>query len=219
MKSIIIFLDGLAPLIPIFYILKFKKKGVLKELIFLFVFLVLQFIFNTIANVLSYYPFSNYFVYHIGLPVSFLALLFFLNGSRGIIYYSKIQFIIGLCLFFIFILNSLFFEKIITFNSISYSLCSLYILTVCMKYFWLKANTNGTNEILKEPYFWFISSFFIYYCSSFIAFSSYHYFIKYNDQSAGIVWRFHNVMFLVMCILISKGVKLKHLCQAKSFFL
>ena len=215
MEWLIVNLDALAPLIPLLYLLKYKKAGILKELFWLFVFLFAQFIFNEYADVLSYWPPSNYWVYHINLLYSFMALLFFLKQQGKEIFFDLTSFNIGLGLLFIFILNTLFFEQINTFNSFSYSLCSVYILIICLRYFWLKVKLDNANDILRQPDFWFISGLFIYYCSSFIVFFSYKIFIITNDQMAGKTWQFQSVMLLIMCILISKGIKLKHTCRVQ----
>lgn len=209
MKFLMIYLDGLAPLIPIFYLLKYRKKRLLKELSFLLIYLLCLFIFNTLADILSFWPFKYYFIYHIGLPISFLFLILFFKSNSEEIYYNSLFYKIGLWLIILFVLNSLLFEKISSFNSISYTLCSFYVLAVCLRYFWLKANSDNSKDILCQHDFWFISGFFIYYCSSFIVFSAYKSFIETNDQSAWIGWQFQSFMLLVMCILIAKGVKLK----------
>ena len=209
---LIINLDALAPLIPIFYIVKYKKEGLLKELFSLFLYLLSLFYFNEVADILSYWPTPNYWVYHINLLYTFFALLFFLKYLGKRIFYNIIFFHSGIGLIFLFIINTILFEKIATFNSISYSIASIYILIICLKYFWLKVKSNNSNDILKEPEFWFISALFIYYCSSVIVFFSYKFFIKTNDQMAGITWKFQSVMLVIMCILLTKGIKLKRAC-------
>jgi hypothetical protein len=212
MKLIMIYLDGIAPLIPVLYSLTFRKQ-ILKELFFLIIYLLSQFIFNTLADILSYYPFPNYFVYHLALPISFLSLIFFFKQNGKKIFYTSVFYKTGLFLIIFFILNSLFFEKINSFNSISYTLSSLYILVVCLNYFWLKINSDSSKDILSQPDFWFISGFFIYYCSSFIVFSVYKFFIESNDQLAWVAWQFQSCMLLVMCVMITKGIKQKYKCQ------
>jgi hypothetical protein len=213
MKLLMIYLDGLAPLVPIFYLLFNRKYRYLKGLFFLLIYLFSLFSFNTLADILSFYPFPNYFVYHAELPVSFLSLLFFFRSNSEEIFYDSRFHKIGLGLILFFILNSLLFEKINSFNSVSFTLCSLYILSVCLKYFWLKSNFKGSKDILVEADFWFISGFFIYYCSSFIVFFAYKFFIETNDQLAWIAWQFQSFTLLIMCILITKGIKQKFKCQ------
>ncbi len=209
MIFIITYLDSVAPLIPILIFLKPGNRKVLKEYAFLFIYFLSILFFHTIANILSFYPFPNYFVYHISLPVTFCSLLLFLRKIRSSIF-LKIQFFkFGLVLVFLVILNSLFYETYTTFNSISYAMCSLFILIVCLNYYWNKIKSDGVGDLLKEPAFWIISGLFIYYSSSFGIFSAYRYFIKQNNQFAGLAWRFHNAMLLTMCLIISKGLNVK----------
>jgi hypothetical protein len=117
-----------------------------------------------------------------------------------------------MCLLIFIVINSIFFEKTSAFNSISHSLNCLYILAFCLRYFWLKVRSEDTDDILSNPSFWFIAGFFLYYCSCFIVFSSYRFFIEANDPLTHLLWRFNNIMLLAMCILITKGIKCKYLC-------
>lgn len=205
--TLIIFLDGLAPLVPLLFWLYYKKAGRGLELRPLIEFLALQFVFNMLANVLAYYPFSNYFVYHIGLPLSFVALLYFFRAIQHQLQFNAALFFAGLLLTAGFMINTLFFETIDTFNSISYAVGSLYVMVVCFRYYWLKATKEAAADLLQEPVFWFISGLFIYFSSSVIVFAAYHNFVRTNNPLAGLSWRFHNVMHLLMCILLSKGIK------------
>ncbi len=215
MSFLIIYLDGLAPLIPLIYMLTCRKALLLKELFPLFIYLASQFIFNLWADIFSSYEITNYFIFHINLPISLLALLFFIKNLGREVFYTPLFFKVGICLIPFFICDSIFFEKTTTFNGADYSLCCLYILIFCLRYFWLKVRSEEVDDILNSPSFWFIAGLFLYYCSCFIVFSSYRFFIETKDPLTGILWRFNNIMLLAMCILITKGIKCKYLCLTK----
>jgi len=206
------YLDGLAPLLPLFYIMV-QNSVVRKELAFLLLYLLSLFLFNTLADGLSFYTFSNYFVYHIELPVSFFFLLKFLKRNKQQIFYTEHFYKAGLFIIVLFIANSFLWEKINLFNSLSYSVCSFYILIVCLNYFWFKFNSDDKDDILTLPNFWFIAGLFIYHSSSFIVFFTYKIFIQTNDQLAWITWNFQSLMLLMMCVLIVIGIKQKLKCQ------
>ncbi len=215
MGYVFVFLDSASPLIPLLWLLQYRSKALFKSLLLLFLYLLAQFVFNTLADVLSYYPQPNYFVYHLNLLYSFFALLLFFHHSGKHVFFTTTYFIIGAVLVVFFCINSLFFETIGTFNSISYCLCSFFVLMVCLRFFWMKVTTNDASDILKQPYFWFISGLFIYYCSCFIVFFYYKVFIASNNQLAYIVWRFQSVMHLLMCLFLTKGIQQKRLCLTK----
>lgn len=208
---LLIHLDALATLIPIFFLFKYKNTGLLKELLALFLYLIFQFVLLSAADILSDYQKENYFLFHINLPLSFLALLFFFKQHGKEVFYSSFLFRVGIFLTLFFVLDSFLFEHFNIFNSLSYSLGSLYILVICMNYFWMQVKSGNTSDILRQASFWIMSGLFIYYCSSFIVFCSYKFFIESNNQLAGIVWRFHNIMMLIMCTLMTKGIT----CQQK----
>ena len=186
--------------------LKKRNRPVLRELLPMFLFFVMIFAFYSLANILSFYPFPNYFVYHASLPVIFFVLLRALWNLHDEIYFNAAIYRLGLLLIALIIINSFVLEKISTFNSYAHALYSFYILFVCLNYYWKKMNADQPGDILHERAFWLISGLFIYHSSSFIVFSAYQYFIEQNDQSAGLAWRFHNVMLLIMCILMTKGI-------------
>jgi hypothetical protein len=210
--AIFIYIDALAPLLVLFYWLRYSKWSVTAELLPLLFFLLIQFVLNTIADVFSNYSFTFYTfnsnsLYHINLPLSLIAQLFFFKTLGSNIYFTKSLLIGGIVLTAIVVMNSFVYENITTFNGSSYALKCIYILYVCLRYYWYKIHSDDTSDILQQPYFWFISGFFIYYCSCFIIFAAYNGLVIQNDQLTIISRRFQGIVYIAMCIMLAKGIK------------
>ncbi len=215
---IIAFADSWVPFVVLIIVVILNNKKLYKELGFLFLYLLAQFVFNTWANYLPYYysdhrysnTTNNYYIYHIGLPVAFLALVYFFKVKQKDLFFSKAFFLAGLFLFFYFIFSSFFVQTIATFNYISYTIASAYILAVCINYLQRIVHVDIEFDILKSPVFWFVAGLFIYYSTSLVVFFSFSIFIKKLNEMGGTVWSVQNIMMMVGFALITKGILCAH---------
>lgn len=57
----------------------------------------------------------------------------------------------------------------------------------------------------KKPEFWYVAGIFSYYTCSFLVFITFDY-LANKGLPVGRLWRFHNVIMLVLCIYFSKGI-------------
>ena len=216
--TLFIFLDAVAPFILIVYLFKYNKGSMPIELLPLLIFLFIQLVLNALADVcsiysLTYYSLNSNFIYHINLPLSLLAQLFFFRALGTKIYYTTALFTVGIVLAALVILRSFLYEEINTFNGDAYALKCVYVLYVCLRYYWFKIHSDDVSDILQQPSFWFISGFFIYYCSCFIIFAAYNNVVIHNEQLVVLSRQYQNIMYLIMCILLAKGIKQKAYAQ------
>jgi hypothetical protein len=206
---IISYFDGAAPLIPLFIFV--LKKAVLKEYLFLFLYLSICCLFNTAANILADLSVTNYFIFQMSLPLSFSATLVFFNSERAVLRLPGRFLLLGAAVLAGCVFSPLLSGKLNSFNSICFLAVSMFIIATCLIYYWKHIQHNGEADIFREPLFWVMSGFFIYHSSSFIVFAFYEYLIETQNKLAGFVWTIQNFFMLIMCILISKGI----LCRAK----
>lgn len=60
-------------------------------------------------------------------------------------------------------------------------------------------------RITREPAFWFVTGFFIYYSAAFIIFISYSILTQQQKIDVNLLWRLHNLIFFIMCVYITVG--------------
>jgi hypothetical protein len=207
-------LQALASLIPLIHLFKYSKGGIPAELLPLLFFLVIQFVLNTLGDVFAFYSITFHslnsnFIYHVDLPLSLIAQLLFFKALDKKIYYTHPLFMGGIVLTVLIIMNSFLYEKVDTFNGTSYALKCIYVLYVCLRYYWFKINPDDVSDILQQPSFWFISGFFIYYCSCFVIFAAYNSLVVQDELLTTLSARYQTIMYLIMCILLAKGIKQK----------
>ena len=211
-------LQAFASLIPLIHLFKYNKCSVSAELLPLLFFLVIQFVLNTLGDIFAFYSITFYslnsnFIYHVDLPLSFIAQLLFFKALDKKIYFTQPLFRAGIAFIILIVMNSFLYEELDMFNGTSYALKCIYILFVCLRYYWFKINSDDTSDILQQPYFWFISGFFIYYCSCFVIFAAYNSLVVQDDLLTILSTRYQAIMYLIMCILLAKGIKHKAYAQ------
>jgi hypothetical protein len=216
LADIISYLDGVAPLIPIITFLFFRRITLLKELLPLFLYLMVLFFFNTLANVLGTYEITNYFVFHVSLPISFICILMFFHQCRNNIYFNEFWLRVGLVLLMLIVINTFTYERINTYNSLSAAVIAFYVIIICLRFFILLLQKDLSIDVLRYPFFWFMTGVLIYYSCSFILSSFYWLFfpsrnnnIQRWQQQINIIWQVNNMVVLIMCLLINKGILCK----------
>ena len=217
MKNILVYLDAVAPLFAIIFFL--RNKNVLKEkaIRYIFLFLVVQLLFNGIAIcvtlTMKYYYHemgNNIIFFHLNCLFSFYVILSYFK-EINVIKKRSLLFV----LFVITYLGYLIIEDgFFRFNSIGFSLASLVIIIFCFKYYYFLLQNPQLDNFFYSPDFWIITGLLTYYVCNFIIFMTFSYLAK-NTPHAGYLWLFHNVVLTILCIYIIKGV----LCKKKELIL
>jgi hypothetical protein len=176
---------------------------------YVFYYICCQFIFNGYANLLNELLRDNLFVYSLNFSWSYFILsLYFIDIYNSPVLTRLILFIVVL-----FQVDSLFnIEQVtseITFNSISFGIISLLITFYCLLYYTKQLSTQPKENILHVRDFWYVNGIFTYYASNFFIFLTFNTLVNRHYTNIGIIWKIHNVVFLVMCIYFFVGLQCK----------
>ena|GEM_PF-3421478 len=201
-------MDTLPPLIVLFFVLK-RKKTISEQCVFIY--LIIQFILNSLANLLNELNLDNLFLYHLNCYISIN--LFAIFFSQKLTESLSRQIIIIAILIFntFFFLNLILWENPFnSFNSNSLGLGSLFLIIFSLLYFTGQLKRPASENLLKSSDFWFVVGIFTYFTGSFFLFVTYRnlterfpYNLRYRDgqfpQYFRILWQIHNMLFLLMC--------------------
>ncbi len=204
-------LDTISPLLVIiFFIINRKKTLKEKFELFVFLFLILQFILNGVANFTKKFGIhNNQPVYHLNYLLSyFIFSLYFLE----LMPYRKKLIILFAILFYALSLSYLFvYSDIFHFSSTGFGFIAIFLSTLCFIYFYDILKNPVYKKIAQQPRFWFTAAIFTYYMSSFAIFIAYEYLSVSNPSYAGKLWLLHNFMMFIFCVYCIIGV----LCQPR----
>ncbi|WP_148562488.1 hypothetical protein [Spirosoma radiotolerans] len=170
-----------------------------------------QFFFNGYANWLNELEKDNLFAYSLNFSWAYYSLsLYFarLYASR-----KWEWFILGLVA--LYQLNLIYTlqasSTVADFNSVSFGVVSLLITIACLFYYRQRLAEQPKENILTVSDFWYVNGIFTYYTSNFFIFLTYNSLVSRNYANIGIIWKIHNVVFLVMCVYFFIGMRCKPL--------
>ncbi len=211
MKTIITILNYIdvgAPLLALLFFIRPLKK-LSRELLYIFVFVCIQFICNLAASILDLLKTTNYPVYAANIVLSFLVLsamfyyIFNRNIRRLIIVTSAL--FVGCTVFSIGR-----GDGIDSFNSIVSALAGFIITAYCLMFFyWKLVSDKRLTGLTDGTFFWVVIGLFTYYTGSFFIFITYNYLILSGEGVIGILWRFHNLLLAVFCSYTIYGLTCK----------
>ncbi|QHT66114.1 hypothetical protein GXP67_05235 [Rhodocytophaga rosea] len=215
MLQITKYLDILSPLILLLFVLYRGNIAFRRDYIFWFI------LFQTFINGISIIYDKvllkdNLFLYHINCAFSFLILTIYF---RSIFKIRKIRVFVSIIstLFFVFfVINLYFWENLQTFNSNSFGIASLIIITYCLLFYTEELLSLHTIHITASAHFWYVTGLLTYYAGSFIIFITYRYFIQNHIRFTGLLWQTHNVIFLLLCLYLYRGLICKPLQEKYS---
>lgn len=199
-----VYLDMYAPLITVLLaLLNFvirRIKPVFIDFILL-TFLIQQIILNRWANYFQEINVNNHWLYHVNCVLTqVLFTIYFLKIFKS--KKNKKLLLITFSSFMIFaILNTLFIQPYNTFNSYSYAIGSLFIVSYCLLYFRNLIDKLPSNNLLSLKEFWAGAGILIYFGSCFFIFLSYHYLSIVSQKNVGVLWMVHNIFLTLGCIL------------------
>jgi hypothetical protein len=170
-----------------------------------------QFLFNGYANFLNELKQDNLFAYSLNFAwTQFLLSLFFIK-----IYSHRYFTWILLAVTLVYQTNVLVALQsssiIATFDSSSFGLVSLLVTLYCLLYYARQLSELPTENILTVRNFWYVNGLFTYYTSNFFIFLTYNTLTRTNAANISVIWRVHNVVFLIMCVYFFIGLRCKAL--------
>ena len=207
--QILNYIDIGAPLLTLFFFIK-PFKNLPKELLYIFWFLVTQLVANVTASILELAKISNYTVYAANIILSFciLSSLFYTLSRPAIQKLIVVAAVLFMLCSVYSISNS---DGISSYNSVVSAVASFIITAYCLTFFYSKLVTDTRVTGLTDgAFFWIIIGVFTYYTGSFFIFISYKFLIVQGDIAAGILWRFHNLLFAIFCFYTIYGLACKN---------
>jgi len=193
----------LAVLIPLtIAIMHFGKLRPAEKITALY--LLLGGISNGIGRYLAERSISNLYVQHIFTCVEILLACFFFREALPGKRIKKWLPVVAVIFIIAAVLNSLFIQEIAVHNSYARSISALIVIALCLYFFKTKLATGFNWK--RDPLFWFVSGFLIYFSSSlFLFILSNVTFITMSKQLAWALWDIHATMVLIMYLLFAAG--------------
>jgi hypothetical protein len=165
---------------------------------------------NSIAWVLDQvFDCRNLPLYHLNCLISFLILSAYFST---ILHFSKARFmlLVVLALYMVFFfVNLMLWESIWAFNSNSFSIASLILITYCFLFYLEKLIHPATTNIAESRDFWYVTGIFTYYAGSFVILGTYRVFTQLHVKNLGVLWQAHNIIFLILCLYLFKAILCK----------
>ncbi|PIQ20619.1 MAG: hypothetical protein COW65_13945 [Cytophagales bacterium CG18_big_fil_WC_8_21_14_2_50_42_9] len=208
LSQITIFLDVISPwALLLYFFIKIKKA---RRRDYIFWFILFQTIINTVSIVYDQYLIlNNLYLYHLNCAVSFFILTIYFSSILNFQQSSNILY--GLLVIFgiFFFVNIIKWENLESFNSNSYSVASFLIVVYSFLYYLENLLRPATIDIAKSKNFWYVTGLFTYYAGSFYIFLTFKKLTFLNIENLRLVWLTHNVLFLILCIFLARGI----ICQ------
>lgn len=199
--------DTYGPVIPLaFILLLFRRKQMPRVLIILSWYLLISIVIFGISNYMANRFMNNLFLYHLFciIELCFVCLLF-KEMIRSEKVRRTIPYFLALATL-LFILNSVFLEKINSWNSNSASVEFLIIICFSLIYYFELAGSNDILFFSKNAFFWIVSGLFVYCSGCSVLFAFYKYTAQNNIRFTLDFWIFQILMYLIKNLLITKGI-------------
>ncbi len=155
--------------VPVLLYLTFnKEKNKAKQVLFyFFLFISLHSIFY--ALIFSFSKTSAIFFNSFFIPIEFILVsLFFYNARESTLYKKFIKYVS--IVFLIIISLKLFLDPILDFDSMINGFESIIIIAFSISFFYEHIKNPNKIFIDKDPYFWGVSGFFLFFSISFFVF-------------------------------------------------
>ncbi len=213
-KKILDWSEAWALLIPLIFLLRYRKQPYYLTPIIIYLGLALGLNFMIVIgdvyeDKVPKWLHPNNYLYNIHSIVRYSCFtLFFLklNHPYGKIIKKILPFVSILVL-----INFIFLESFVKENSFSSTLLSAeagLLLYYCLQYYLFKFR-DDSFEMKKQPEFWVVTGLSIYVVFNFPYFLLYTYLVnkKDNDLTNFVMqmWYYHNLTFIILCIFIAKA--------------
>ncbi|MBG6133465.1 hypothetical protein IWQ47_004875 [Aquimarina sp. EL_43] len=186
---------------------KFKSLNIVqKKLLYL---LIIVLIVESISNILWYKKINNLPVYHFFTVIHFLLIVNIYRRalSQTFSKYFFTSLSIGFVVFAI--VNIVFFQDLLTFNSNATTLMGAIIIFLSLSYFYALLKEVKYSTLETNPMFWINSGFLIYFSSSLILFFMNNTLFKGVTEASHILWGLHAVINIVLTIFYTVAIWVK----------
>lgn len=208
-NTLLIWSEVWALIIPLCFVFPLKKPFLRP----VFYYLVIAFILNAVANIISNQKtiginlpwHSNTILYNIHSIARFVCFSYFFIRLRQN-HYRSIKRIIPFIYILLVFLNFTLFDSLFNSNHISGNLLtaeSYLLLIYCLLYYLSKLKDEV--PLSSGPDFWIVIGLSIYVVINFFVFLFYVPMIKENPVLANNIWSIHNVGYILLCLFIAKG--------------
>lgn len=204
-KFLFDYADTYGSVIPLIAIIALFRK-VPKETFILFWYFIFSILLFGYSNYLADRSIPSVFLYHI-FSVAELAFLlpYFVivtnsNGLKKISYWVFGAFIV------VSIINILLLESLNSLNSNTLAIEFLVLIVYCFIYYLRLSQSEKIIDFLKEPVFWIVTGFFVYFSLDIIVFALYKYAVNYNRRLLFDFWDFQEIMYVVKNSIIAYGI-------------
>lgn len=117
--------------------------------------------------------------------------------------------VINVAYFLFAFTNTIFIQKA-EINTYSQVFQSLYVLILCILFFYKLIVELPTQQLQRLPLFWIISAFFLSYAGKLVIYTTTYYLIHFEGDDLTIIWSFHNLLTIIGNFLIGYGAWLNH---------
>lgn len=162
-------------------------------------FLLLTLIVELIGSYLQFIGTNNNFLYSFFTVVEFCFYMFLISLIIASINAKKIIRVGSIAYALVSICNILFFQGLLMFHTITYSLGCLVIVAVCIYYFFELFRASKAIKLSADPAFWICSGLLFFYCCGFPLYA----FINSLGKVEWIKANFNNIIVLLNIFLYS----------------
>lgn len=185
----------------------YRYRFITKELRYMLMYLGLSFLTETIMTIMTKSGIrNNLFVVHIYTILEFnIIALFYYTYFNGFYHRYLVPAIMGLFTVFA-IINSLFFQKLIEFNSYSRGLECILVIMLCLMCFYQMLIELSTKTPEKKPVFWINAGFLFYFAGNIVLFILSNVVLKENKDFNYLSWGLHALLNTILQIFIGIGL-------------
>ncbi|EZH75019.1 hypothetical protein ATO12_09830 [Aquimarina atlantica] len=195
----------LAPLVILFF--RFNALSLIqKKLSFIVILTVLV---EIISWSLWYKKINNLPVYHFFTVIQFLLIVNIYRGALSQTFSKKFFTSLSIGFVVFAIINIVFFQDLLTFNSNATTLMGLIIIFLSLSYFYALLKEVKYSTLETNPMFWINSGFLIYFSSSLILFFMNNTLFKEVTEASLILWGLHAIINIVLTIFYIVAISVK----------
>lgn len=192
----------LPTLLALFTINSLKKKS----LKIFFIFLVTTSLKETVCTYYAINSLNNYPIYN-SLSIAYYGLLFL--SFKSYFENRKIKRLITILLLvfsLFYMLNLLFIQGLIKFNSYTFLLGGLFLNFICLVFFYNLLNSTRNVKIIKLPFFWFSTGLVFYSTGTIILLGLFEFYRNLPPSTGAQLWSINSILNISVNLLISIGL-------------
>jgi hypothetical protein len=190
--------------VPLFLALIYYRRLLKPEKVMTF-FLVISGIINAVGCWISWHRQNNLYLLHIYTCIELLFICLFFGEVFDNKRMKKWLVVLALIYIAAAISNSILLQDINKFNTYARSVSAIITISFCLYYYKTKLAMTETYRWRREPVFWFVTGFLIYFSSSLFLFILSNFTLVMNRPLAWTLWNIHATMVLIMYLLFAAG--------------